>query len=203
MQWHTDGIEPTYSIGDTRAWLLDGRIELETDEPAPIRAWAEFVPPKTRSSRKMLATFHLGMAGGPGLCVRAWRLPDAVPGKRVTAEDMDPSGVRRYIPSTELTAPVLQTLIEERRAADAERERQYEEERAADPLIDKLEDLKLCHSDFAHLGEERVKAELHATIDALPRAEVDEILTSLVIEYEEQGDKLYDYEHPDELPQDR
>lgn len=72
MQWCTDGIEPTYSIGDTKAWLLDGRIELETDEPAPIRAWAEFVPPKTRSTRKMLGTFHLDTAGG-AFSVRAWR----------------------------------------------------------------------------------------------------------------------------------
>jgi len=188
--WCRDGIAPTFQVGDTFGWLIDGRIEIATDEPGPIVAWTEFVG---RNSRTMLATFHM-WENSSTAHFRVWKLA-AGGGATSTAEDIDRSMTRHFVTSTQ--HPVLQALIHEHAEQEAQRDKAIAQRRAADPLIQKMDELKDIATFRSH-EPDLAMTNLHELAAALPRADVDELLVRLALDYDEVSERLYELENQDD-----
>lgn len=193
LGWRVDAIEPTYSVGYMRAWVLGGSIEVEVENGVPIVAWAEFTDHKRKSPGNLLATYHLFESGGGSrLCV--WRIGTARPDGRRTAE-AEAGTVRRYFrigdyPPNVTADAVLRELFdaaEERQRDLAEAE---ELRRAQDPLIDVLDRIK------DQVAEDRTG--LRALVGELSRGDLEELMVRLAVDYDELGDTLCELENSDD-----
>lgn len=182
MQWRTDGITPTYTTGDVFAWLLDGRIELESDLSIPLVAWTTFIPERSKSQRRLLGTFHL-YDEGQRARFELWKLSDPSKNGLMIAAANDRNWVRRFIPYTEHPhnpnrvggSPVLCALYDAALERGRARQEEDRRRRAADPLIDVLDQIKLAAS--------QAREHLPSLVSGLVRSDVDELLVRLAIVY--------------------
>ena len=193
-QWRTDGITPTYTTGEAFAWLIDGRVELESDLNIPLVAWTTFIPGRSKAQRPLLGTFHLYDIGqGPRFEV--WDLSDVREDGRITATAIDHNWVRRHIPYSEHpynpnrvgASPVLCALYDIALERGSGQEDENRRQRAADPLIDVLDQIK-------EVSASDTREQLHSLVRGLVRSDVDELLVRLAIDYDDLAQQLLDYE---------
>lgn len=195
MDWKTDGLVPTFTDGETFAWVIDGRISLEVPFRAPIVAWAEFANPRSSTGRRMLATFQ---AAGFGPRFEIWRLFEPGTDRYWRASALPREMVTRYIPYATWphhadcpdASPLLCRLwdaAQEQRRAKTEADRSTRE---ADPLIYVVEALGDAGTDYAveeetrdEAGKIRAAEYLRECIARIAPENLAEVLFRVTIEY--------------------
>lgn len=191
-QWRTDEIEPTYTTGQVFGWRLGGTIELETELPDPIAAWTLFFWQTSTMRRALLGTFHLYPTGHYPV-FRVFKLSEPNGRGVTTATQINDAATRRYLswsehpqnPKGAGVSPVLTALAEaavERSKALVEKDKRR---RAADPLIDVLDQIMLL------ISEKQVDR-ARQYIQTQSREDLVRLLVRLALHHNETVDELLD-----------
>lgn len=192
MEWRSDGLVPTYTDGEMFAWVIDGRISLETDNGLPIAAWAEFTDHRSATGRPLLATFRVH---GPGYEI--WRLsePDAE-GLR-SASELPRELITRYIPYSSMphrtdrqdASPLLCRLWDDAQAQLQARIEAGRRAREADPLISIVDALGEAGTGYASADEDdnepdkaRAAEYIRELIAGIDQQDLPEVLFRITVE---------------------
>lgn len=203
--WRTEGIEPTYVMDDVlrpsesvHGWRLGGTFSLEVRYLAPIVAWCEFIPRRSKNETPMLASFHLHGLGASDGQFQVWKILDPGTDGQVLTEPVPRDRVRLYFDRSEYpsggdaASPVLNALVAAAKERDEERDALDQRERREDPYIgmqEQISDVIWAHSE----PEEREEGhrELRAMFDRLPREILTELATRLAYDYLDAADELH------------